>query len=1068
MIQLGQRLLAVIGFVTVGILAVWLWLSWEQVRSTQIASMTSTVKLLAAHADHYFASVGNKLEAVADDLQDADLARHPPLMLQRLAQVRAGNPDILMLAVMRADAKVLALTGPRVRADVDWRKEFDKALKISGLSIGRPQQTLHDAQWILPLRYTTRAPNGKIRYVILAGIPLERQQQLWRSLEFSADAALGLWRDDGYLLSRIPADPDGNVYRQPTVGGSLNNAVRSQSHSGSYEGTVIDGSSRIGVYQQLGTQPIYAFLSQLRSTLAAIWWKQVRLPFVLVLGFLATIFLVYWQLAARYSSRMRTIEGQLLQLGTAAGGMPPSSGVREIDTMVAALAQSRETLRRAAYNREKLLLTAADAGTYAVRESDGTVVSADETFLQMLDKRETQVVGRMWNALVSAEEGEAQGHSVQGLARRIVRVQAGRVVRWLAVAEYREQLADGEVLRYGLAIDVSDREHLLDQVNTQSLRLQSLWQLATTRDKSDSEKMQLMLRLALDTLRMDAVLVNERRGDQIVISQLVDDLQLFHVGQVSALDEALCHQAIEGKQTIVIPDLRADPDLYRHPLAVSMQIRAFASAPIWAGQTLYGTLAFLRRAPLAENLSTDDRAFMELLAAWFGHIQLEGGQRNALEHLAMTDTLTTLINRRAAEARFVEEFARARRTAEIFSIAVCDLDRFKLVNDHYGHDTGDQVLLHVAGVLKAALRDGDWVARWGGEEFIIFLHQSDGAAAHTAMERLRLAIKGQPVATVHGPLDITASIGIGTFRGVGDLATVLSEADGCLFEAKRAGRDHVIMSEASSRGILWRAGNLQHALLENRIVSAYQVMVNLHTNEIVADETLARLIEPDGRVVDASEFIEAAEGINLIHVVDEVIIRQSMQRCAQKLLNGTDQPGFAHFVNLSPQFLMRRELVHAMLQQAGQHCMQTGMSDARIKPMVLEITERQLIGNFEDMLNDLKPLLDFGFRLALDDFGSGYSSFLYLASLPISFLKIEGWMVRNMHDNTKVLSMVKSIIALAKSQGIITIAESVESAACAELLRELGADWAQGYYFGAAQLEAEILQTPQAARRAHE
>ena len=323
MIQLGQRLLAVIGLVTAGILAVWLWMSWEQLRVAQIARMTATVKLLAAHADHYFASVGNKLEAIADDLQAADLARDPQQLVDQLALVRAGNPDIVSMTVMRADGKIVAATGPSVRTDIDWRKEFDKALKISGLSIGRPQQALLDAQWILPLRYTTRAANGKIRYVILAGIPLERQQQLWRSLEFSADAALGLWRDDGYLLSRIPADPEGNVYRQPTAGGSLNNAVRAQPHSGSYEGTVIDGSSRIGVYQQLGKRPIYAFLSHLRSTLVAMWWQQVRLPLVLVLGFLVTIFLAYWQLAARYSSRMRNIEAQLTQPGTAAGAVLP-------------------------------------------------------------------------------------------------------------------------------------------------------------------------------------------------------------------------------------------------------------------------------------------------------------------------------------------------------------------------------------------------------------------------------------------------------------------------------------------------------------------------------------------------------------------------------------------------------------------------------------------------------------------------------------------------------------------------------------------------------------------------
>jgi len=424
----------------------------------------------------------------------------------------------------------------------------------------------------------------------------------------------------------------------------------------------------------------------------------------------------------------------------------------------------------------------------------------------------------------------------------------------------------------------------------------------------------------------------------------------------------------------------------------------------------------------------------------------------------MTDGLTKLINRRAAEARFSEEFSRARREHQKFSIAVCDLDRFKLINDHYGHDVGDEVLLQVAKMMKDALREGDWVARWGGEEFIIFLHHADGVAAKLAMERLRLAIKGNPVSTSHGPLEVTTSIGIGTFRGEGDFASILSEADGCLFEAKRAGRDHVVMSDSSQRGTLWKAGMLQHALLDNRIVPAYQVIVDLRSNQVVADESLARLVEPDGRIVPAGEFIEAAEGINLIHIVDEAIARQSMQRCAIDMRAGKTGRDFAHFINLSPQFLARGELVRAMLSQAAEHCRECGMTGVAVKPVVLEITERQLIGNFEDLVRDLQPLVDFGCRLALDDFGSGYSSFLYLASLPVSFLKIEGWMVQNMRHNTKVLGMVKSIIHLARDHGITTIAECVEDAATADLLRELGADWAQGYYFGRPECEIEVAQ----------
>jgi diguanylate cyclase (GGDEF)-like protein len=426
--------------------------------------------------------------------------------------------------------------------------------------------------------------------------------------------------------------------------------------------------------------------------------------------------------------------------------------------------------------------------------------------------------------------------------------------------------------------------------------------------------------------------------------------------------------------------------------------------------------------------------------------------------MAMTDSLTRLTNRHAAELRFQEEFARARRDRQNLSIAVCDLDRFKLINDQYGHDVGDQVLVQVADLMKAHLREGDWVARWGGEEFIIFLHHADSASAAVAMERLRLALRGWPISTAHGPLDITISIGIGTFRGEGDLAAVLSEADGCLYEAKRGGRDAVVTTESSRSSTLWRAGMLQHALTERRIVPAYQVIVDLRSGRPVADEALARLVEPDGRVVPAYEFIEAAEGINLIHMVDEVIASQAMARCAADMCSGAKDRHFAHFVNLSPQFLARRELVQAMMQEAAQHCVQTNMVEEKVKPLVLEITERQMLGDFDELMRDLQPLLDFGFRLALDDFGSGYSSFLYLASLPVSFLKIEGWMVRNMRTNAKVLGMVRSVIDLAREQGITTIAECVEDAATADLLRELGADWGQGWYFGKPECEIGAAQ----------
>jgi diguanylate cyclase (GGDEF)-like protein len=1000
-------------------------------------------------------------------LADAEAAR---LLLQGFV---GGQPDVHGASLIRPDGKMLLLTAappgkplPNILENTDRRADFERALRATGLSLSRPHQAYLFPSLVIPVRFTVRDRSGRVRYLIQAGLPMERQQALWRDLGLMEDAALGLLRDDAYLISRIPDESGGKVYQKQLLNGAAYLATRSGRENDVYEGRVADGSYRIGVYQRLARQPVYAFLSHLRSTFVAKWWKEVWLPFSVVIGFLATCFLTYWQLTARYRARMNLIQAHLARQPGESGEDPlPTSGVLEIDTLTAALDQSRKKLHEALRNRGKLLLAAAEAGTYMVRERDGLVLSADQSLLDMLGRREAEVVGRRWRDFVEGGAEDGQDEAAE-LTRRVVRVgiPSRSEPRWLSVAEYRETQSDGDILRHGLAIDVTDRELLLNQVNLQTQRLQALWQVATTRYKSDSEKMRLMLQLGLDTLHMEAVLVNERQGSRLVVREMIDGLRLFHGSQEFPLEDTLCRLAIESGTSLIVPDLLADPELQNHPLVVEAGVRGFASIPVYAGSLLYGTLVFLRRRPLDENFSADDRAFMELLAAWFGQILLEEKQRGDLERIAMTDALTRLINRRAAEERLQEEIARARRTHDEFSIAVCDLDRFKLINDHYGHDVGDAVLMHVAEIMRAALREGDWVARWGGEEFIIFLHQAGATAAFTAMERLRLAIKGNPVTTEHGPLDITTSIGLGTYRGKEDLASVLSEADGCLFEAKRTGRDRVVMSESSRRGILWKAGMLQHALLDNRIVPAYQVIVDLRTCEVVADEALARIIEPDGRIVVAGEFIQAAEGINLIHLVDEAILRHSMTRCAHDLCTGRAGPQFAHFVNLSAHFLARREMVQAMLHQAAEHCRETGMTDTKVKPLVLEITERQLIENVSELMNDLQPLVEFGFRLALDDFGSGYSSFLYLASLPVSFLKIEGWMVQNMRSNAKVLGMVRSIIALAHDQGITTIAECVEDAATADLLRELGADWAQGWYFGRPQCDAAAVQALNVAR----
>ncbi len=237
-------------------------------------------------------------------------------------------------------------------------------------------------------------------------------------------------------------------------------------------------------------------------------------------------------------------------------------------------------------------------------------------------------------------------------------------------------------------------------------------------------------------------------------------------------------------------------------------LRTYAGIPIWIGDDLFGSLVFLRcHEPAEQEFSNEDKVFMELLANWFGLMLLRARQTQALRTQALTDALTGLPNRRAAELRFVEEIARARRDDSGFAIAVGDLDRFKLINDNFGHDVGDEVLRQSAQVMRSALREGDWIARWGGEEFILFMHHSDVDEAYSTVERVRLALKNNPCVTRLGKIEVTASFGVGSFLpGDTDMSRTLSEADGRLYEAKRRGRDCVVASESREGTTLWRRG----------------------------------------------------------------------------------------------------------------------------------------------------------------------------------------------------------------------------------------------------------------------
>ncbi|MHB9118776.1 MAG: EAL domain-containing protein [Burkholderiales bacterium] len=1048
-----------LGLASLFFVLAWLWLSWAQLKQVQLQQMGSAVTLIAGQTETRFDFIGANLDKLGDDLLRVDGLKHPDAALALLHEFKTKHSDIGGASIVLPNGQLLLSTElkpgakpPNILVKPGWAEDFHADLQARGLSVNRPQFGYLLQKWFIPLRFAVRNTHGEPVFLLQTSILLDRQQALWRNLNFAEHPAVGLLREDGYLLSRYPSKPDSKIYQNKNDHGALYLATKAHPNFGTYFGHTADGSFRYGAYVRLKSYPLYAFLSYPESTFVSIWWRNARIPLYLITGVLLAGVLLYWANARRFLRRMRLIERRLTDMDGYGGTALPSSGVGEIDTLCEALAESQRKLKQVAHNRERLLLSAANAGTYAVRLRDGVVVEANDILLRLLGAVSSDVIGHPWRSLLDESHngnGEAS-LELKGseLVRRVLRFKRKEgAPLWLSLAEYPAQL-DGEDVRYGLAINVSERERLLAALGVQSERLQTLWKAATTRAECEEDKARQMLSLGLETLDMDVALLNEVSGGNLITRHLAGKLDGFALGQCCDC-ESLCKMVFAKKRSVLLADLSQHLLFRRHPLLTEHGIHVYVGIPIWIDGAISGTLVFMKREPLPGGFSGDDTAFMELLAAWFGHTLLQQRQREILRTMAMTDSLTLLPNRRAAELRFSEEFARAKRTGEQFAVALCDLDRFKLINDHYGHDIGDEVLRQVAKVMNQELREGDWAARWGGEEFVVFLHQAEGGASVAAMDRLRIALRSTPVPTSQGDLDVTMSIGIGMLRNAeDDYSRVISEADDCLYEAKRAGRDCVVVSESGKRGTLSKAGTLQHALQKSRIIPAYQVIVDLATNQVVADEALARLVLPDGSIQSAGEFIEAAEGVNLVHEVDQMITDRALARCAASQSAAKARSEMLHFINLSPQFLARSDLVQGLMDNALHHCAQCEGHLGSVKPVVLEITERQFLNDLGGLARDLQPLLDFGFRLALDDFGSGYSSFLYLAELPVSFLKIEGWMVRNLRQNSKVFGMVESIVILAQKQGIKTIAECIEDGETAHVLREMGVDWGQGYFFG--------------------
>ncbi len=580
-------------------------------------------------------------------------------------------------------------------------------------------------------------------------------------------------------------------------------------------------------------------------------------------------------------------------------------------------------------------------------------------------------------------------------------------------------------------------------------RLNALWKLSVQAGLSDPERIRAMLNMAASVLDMDLVVLGEF-SEHYTARYVSDRLGVFPEGTVLPVEAALCHVVHLSQTPYHIEDLAAHPAYAQDILVTELGMRTYSGLPVWVGGETRWVLAFLRQRSESPPDAVDI-AYMDLIADWLGNALYQSAQKDLLQRIALTDPLTGLPNRRAAEERLQRKKMRVPGDGQGFALALVDLDHFKMVNDRYGHAVGDEVLKIMARRFEAGLRENDWVARWGGEEFLFVLHDSSTQNAIATLERLANMTRSTPVQTAVGAIALSFSAGVAAFaQDGGEILPMLEEIDMALYRAKAGGRDQVQVAAVRS-SFPWNGALLRQALAEKRVRYAAQVIVDLQSGATVADESLARIETATGEIVEARDFVDMAEGLGLIAEVDRQMIHNVMQHCSVSINKGRPAD-FSHFVNVSPQFLARRDLVEEMLENAINYCHACSAMLGPVKPIVLELTERQRIVSLEKLRADLQPFIDFGFRLALDDFGSGYSSYLYLAHLPVSFLKIEGWLVSHMRQDRKVAGIVESLANFARKEQMLTVAEHVEDAETARMLADMGIDYGQGWYFGHPQL----------------
>ncbi len=616
--------------------------------------------------------------------------------------------------------------------------------------------------------------------------------------------------------------------------------------------------------------------------------------------------------------------------------------------------------------------------------------------------------------------------------------------RHIRVAFAPDRDADGSVKgSYALTTDVTAYKDAEDAIRTHALRQEAIaiyGQYAL--ETRDIEKL-IANAAAISTSGLDVThsAVYRQVGGNDPL------LQIAGVGwradtPASVERHSSTGRALLAGQPVIIDDLRTEGTdvVPAHITAEGLLSGIEVAVPTSEGA--FGVIGAYSRDP--GRFSKDDASFLMSIATSLGTAIGRKRAEERLAYVAQFDSLTGLPNRTLFRDRLSQAMTRAERGGSQLALMLLDLDRFKEINDTLGHRAGDRLLQAVAQRLTSTLRTVDTVARLGGDEFTVILEDAESVEAVTLVAEKVVGALARPFPLDDQEYFLTVSAGISMYpSNPGDIETLIMNADVAMYDAKDNGKNNFKFYRAEMNAMkqerLSLERQLRRAADRGELFIEYQPQTDLTTNQVIGAEALLRWQHPELGLIEPNRFIPIAEQTNLILQIGKWVLHKA---CAQNVAwQRAGMPRIRVAVNVSA-----RQFRAELLETVASALRETGLAPDCLE---LEITEGLLIEDPAAASAVLAELKALGVHVAIDDFGSGYSSLSYLKHFPLDSLKIDRSFVRDLSIDPDDAAIARAIIALAHSLDLKVIAEGVETPQQLAFLREHHCDVVQGFLFGA-------------------